>query len=181
MSLDDLVHQLVEDRSLEALEFLVGSRNEDVFEELVSAAGRVLGDEVEDDADDEIVDTIRQRLIELKATGPLIDALGIDGDPVTQEFAMGCLAEIADMVAFDPLLKVLEEGKGDLKAIAASQLSLLTNYDFGPDAKKWREWNVRRIQGLQDQAVEDEEENARRLNLRLKGTKVTEEQDPRRS
>jgi len=177
VSLDDLVHQLVEDRSLEALEFLTGSRNEDVLEELVTAAGRVLGDDQQDDADDEIVDTIRQRLIEVKATGPLIDALGFDSDPITQEFAMGCLAEIGDMVAFEPLLKILEEGRGELKTVAASQLALLTNYDHGPDAKKWREWNHRRIDGLQEQAVEDAEENARRLNLRLKGTKVTEDQD----
>ena len=173
-----MVHQLVEDRSLEALEFLTGSRNEDVLEELVIAAGRILGDDQQDDADDEIVDTIRQRLIEVKATGPLIDALGIDNDPVTQEFAMGCLAEIGDMVALDPLIKILEEGSPELKTVAASQLALLTNYDHGPDAKKWREWNLRRIDGLQEQALEDAEENARRLNLRLKGTHVTEDQDP---
>lgn len=178
MSLDDLVHQLVEDRSLEALEILTGSRNEDVLEELVSAAGRVLGDDAQDDADDEIVDTIRHRLTELRATGPLIDALGFDSDPITQEFAMSCLAEIGDMVAFDPLLKVLEESRSDeLKKVAASQLALLTTYDFGPDAQKWREWNQRRIEGLQEQALEDAEEQARRLNLRLKGTKVTEDQD----
>ncbi|MBL4849721.1 MAG: hypothetical protein JKY65_29685 [Planctomycetes bacterium] len=174
MSLEDLVHRLVEDRSLEALAFLTSSNNDDVYEELVGAAGRVLADEGSDPADDEIVDTIRQRLIEIKATGPLIDALGYDSDPITQEFAMGCLAEIGDMVAFTPLFKILEEGKGELKAIAASQLSLLTNYDFGPDAKKWREWNVRRMKGLAEQEVEDAEENARRLNLRLKGTKVTD-------
>ena len=84
------------------------------------------------------------------------------------------LAEIGDMVAFAPLLKVLEEGRGDLKGAAAEQLSLLTNYDYGPDAQKWREWNERRIKGLEEQRAEDEEENARRLNLRLKGTKVTE-------
>lgn len=179
MSLDDLVHQLVEDRSLEALEILAGSRNEDVLEELVSAAGRILGDDTQDDADDEIVDTIRQRLTELRATGPLIDALGFDSDPVTQEFAMSCLAEIGDMVAFEPLLKVLEEGQGELKTVAASQLALLTNYDHGPDAAKWRDWNRRRIEGLQEQALEDAEEQARRLNLRLKGTKVTEDQDQR--
>lgn len=177
MSLDDLVHQLVEDRSLDALERLTGSRSEEVLEALVTAAGDVLGHDDPDPADDEIVDTIRQRLVDLKATGPLMDALGPDTNEWTQEFAMGCLAEIGDMVAFEPLLKVLEEGPKDLKPVAAEQLSLLTNYDFGPDPAKWREWNVRRISGLAEQEVEDTEEQARRLNLRLKGTKVTESEE----
>ncbi|MGE0710363.1 MAG: hypothetical protein AB7N76_26255 [Planctomycetota bacterium] len=174
VNLDDLVDQVVEERSFEALERLTGSRSEAVLDALVEAAGRLLGADEPDDADDEIIETIRLRLVETKATGPLIDALHPDADPTTQEFAMSCLAEIGDMIAFEPMLRLLREGRKGAREVAAGQLTLLTNYDFGMDAEKWREWSDRRLAGQEAQEVEDREDLSRRLNLRMKGTNVTE-------
>jgi hypothetical protein len=175
MNLDDVVDQLVDERSLLAMERLTGSRTPSVLDAIVEAAGRLLASDDPHESDDEIVDTLHQHLVDTKATGSLIDGLGMDS--TTQEFAMGCLAEIGDMVAFEPILRVLEESKGSLREAAASQLSLLTNYDFGDDVAKWSEWNGRRIQGLAEQVVEDRADQARRLNLRLKGTKRTEAEE----
>ena len=173
MSLDDLVEQVVEERSLEALDLLLGSKREDVLDALVLAAGRLIDSDDPDEVDDEIVDAIRGRVVEARATGPLIDGLNADVE-ATQEFALACLAEIGDMVAFEPMVRLLEEGNASLKRAAAEQLALLTNYDFGQSALKWREWNDRRIKGLSEQKAEDREDQARRLNLRFKGTNVTE-------
>ena len=75
MELHRLVDLLVDDRSLDALQRLTGSRNEEVLEALIEAAGRILGSERGDPSDDEIVDEVRQHLVDCKAVGPLVDAL----------------------------------------------------------------------------------------------------------
>jgi len=169
MSLQKVVDELVEERSLDALERLTGSNNEDVFDALVFAAGRILSADHADPADDEIVEELRHRLIEVKATAALIDALSVP-EPVTQEFALACLSEIGDMVGFEPMLRLLEEGAPEIRPVAAEQLSLLTHYDFGADPVKWREWQNRRVKGLVEQEIENREDQARLLNARMKGT-----------
>ena len=103
MSLENLVNELVDDRSLDALQRLTGSRNEEVLEALIEAAGRILGADRTDPSDDEIVDTVRSHLIETKPVGLLADALQ-STDPTTQEFALGCLSQIGDIASLDPMV-----------------------------------------------------------------------------
>ena len=64
-----------------------------------------------------------------------------------------------------PMVKMLENSDATTREAAAAHLALLTKYDFGQDAAKWREWETKRIQGLVEQAVEDREDQARRLKL----------------
>lgn len=174
MSLESLVNELVDDRSLDALERLTGSRQEDVLEALVEAAGRILGAEHSDPSDDDIVDTLRQHLVETRAVGVLVDSLQ-NPDLTTCEFALSCLSQIGDIKAFEPMVRLLEEGPDGTREAAAEHLSLLTSYDFGANAAKWREWQQRRVQGLVEQAEEDREDQARRLRLQMRGnTKATD-------
>ncbi len=168
MSLEDLVEQLVEDRSLDALETLCGSYSEEVLEALVDAAGRILGDERSDPADDGIVERVRLHVVEAKATGVCIDALSV-GDAETREFALSCLSEIGDHVAVEPMIRLLTDPDERIREAAASHLALLTSYDFGQDPKKWRDFEARRVKGLQEQEVEDQEDRSRRIKLRMKG------------
>ncbi len=178
MTLERLIDELVDDRSLDALARLTGSKNEEVLAGLIEGAGRLIGADRPDPSDDEILDSLRQHLIDCRATGLLVDALA-SPDENAQEFALGCLSQIGDLQAFEPMVKLLETGKPDMKAIAAEHLSLLTHYDFGDDPAKWRDWFSRRAQGLIEQAVEDREDVARRLKLQYRKNKnaTTEESD----
>ncbi len=168
MSLEDLVAELVEERSFDALDTLTGSFSEDVLEALIEAAGRILTDEGSDPADDQIVERIRQHLVDAKAVGLLVDALSWSQIEV-REFALSVLSEIGDYTAVDPMIRLLEDRDPRVREAAASQLALMTSYDFGMDPKKWREWEARRVKGLAEQAIEDQEDRSRRLKLRMKG------------
>lgn len=175
MSVERLVDQLVEERSYEALETLTGSFSEEVLEVLIEAAGRIIGADRADPADDGIIEQIRLHLVDAKAVGLLADALQ-GSDLITQEFALACLSEIGDHAAVAPMIRLLEERDPAVREAAASHLSLLTHYDFGQDPKRWREWEARRTKGLQEQEVEDREDRSRRLKLRMKGIDVGENQ-----
>ncbi|RMG15840.1 MAG: hypothetical protein D6731_07555 [Planctomycetota bacterium] len=168
MTLGSLVSELVDERSLDALERLTGSRNEEVLEALIEAAGRILADDRSEEVDDDIVERIRDHLVDSRAVGPLTDALS-GSPPEAIEFALGCLSEIGDLDAVPPMIAILEGRDPQLREAAAEHLALLTKYDFGQDAKRWREWQQRRIRGLAEQAEEDREDEARLLNLKLRG------------
>ncbi len=75
MNLDERIDELVSERSLEALEALTGSRNDEILEALIQAAGELQKAETGEEADDGIVETIRQHLVECRAIGLLVDAL----------------------------------------------------------------------------------------------------------
>jgi len=173
MSLERLVDQLVEERSYEALETLVGSFSDEVLEALIESAARVIGDDRADPADDGIVEQIRLHLVDAKAVGVLVDALQ-GTDAITKEFALSCLSEIGDHDAVAPMVRLLEDRDPAVREAAASHLALLTHYDFGKDPERWRDWEARRTKGLEEQEVEDREDRSRRLKLRMKGIDVGE-------
>lgn len=150
MSLDDWVEELVEERSLDALERLTGSRHEDVLESLIQAAARIMRDEQDEENDDRIVEEIRQHLVQSRAVGILQDALQ-DRDAIVQEFALSCLGEIGDTSALPAMIGLLERSPDRaVREAAAAHLALLTHYEFGQDAGKWRDW-------LRKQATPDAE------------------------
>lgn len=174
MNLEELVDMLVEDRSPEALEALTGSRNDEVLEALIQAAGTLLKSERADETDDGIVESIRQHLVESRAIGLLTDALA-SSDAMTREFSLSCLSEIADPAAIPFMINLLEHKDAGTREAAAEHLALLTHYDFGKDVAKWREWHDRKIKGLAEQEVEDREDQARRLRLQHRGKRGGED------
>lgn len=179
MNLDERVEELVSERSLEALEVLTGSRNDEVLEALIQAAGELLKAETAEEADDGIVETIRQHLVECRPIGLLVDALS-SPDPTTREFALSCLSEIGDPTPVPFMINLLEHEDPGTREAAAEHLALLTHYDFGKDVAKWREWHERRIKGLEEQALEDREDQARRLRLQIRGKRGGDDEGRRR-
>lgn len=178
MSLDSLVSELVDERSLEALEKLTSSRNEEVLYALVEAAGQIVAADHGDDNDDAILEGVRSHLVDSKAVGILIDALNLV-DPSAREFSLSCLSEIADPIAIPEMIALLKDSDEGVRNAAAAHLALLTKYDFGHDAKKWREWDHKRVAGLLEQIVEDREDMARRLKMQMRRKKTKDEQEIR--
>lgn len=168
MDLEDLIEALVEERSMDALETLLGSKAEVVLEALVGAAGQILKAETQEDADDQIVEEIRGHLVEAKAMAILTEALG-SPEPTTREFALSCLSEIGDTGAAAAMVNLLESKDAGTREAAAEHLSLLTHYDYGQDVAKWREYVERRAKGVVEQAAEDEEDAQRLLRLKIRG------------
>jgi hypothetical protein len=179
MNLDDLVDELVEGRSLEALEALTGSRSDEVLEALIQAAGALMKGDTVEETDDGIVESIRAHLVECRPIGLLTDALQSQ-DPTTRELALGVLSEIGDPQAVPFMINLLEHKDASTREAAAEHLALLTHYDFGKDVAKWREWHERRIKGLEEQAVEDREDQARRLRLQIRGKRGGDDERRRR-
>lgn len=179
MNLDERIDELVSERSLEALEALTGSRNDEILEALIQAAGELQKAETGEEADDGIVETIRQHLVECRAIGLLVDALSSQ-DATTREFALSCLSEIGDPTPVPFMINLLEHRDAATREAAAEHLALLTHYDFGKDVAKWREWHDRRIKGLEEQAVEDREDQARRLRLQIRGKRGGDDEGRRR-
>lgn len=176
MSVDALVDELVEDGSLDALERLTGSRSDEVLAALVGAAARIIESEQYDETEDRIVETIRLHLVESKAVGVLIDALSTPS-ATTREFALACLGEIGDTTAVAPMINLLDDDDAGVREAAAEHLALLTRYDFGRDAEKWREWHRRLVKGRHEQVEEDREDEQRLLRLKLRGKGKEEEED----
>ncbi len=174
MTLQSLVSQLVDDRSLEALERLTGSRNDEVLEALVEAAGQIKDDDRGDTNDGDIVDGVRAHLVELKAVGVLTDALKFP-EPASREFALSCLSEIGNLDAVPPMIALLRDKDEGVRETAAAHLALLTKYDFGHDAKKWTQWHQRRAAGLVEQEAEDREDEVRRLKLQMRRKRAKEQ------
>ena len=168
VNVDDLIEQLVEERSLEALEELTMSESDIVIEALVHAAGRLSQDEDLDESDDRIVDSIRQHIVGRKPVSVLMDALP-NGDATTREFVLSCLSEIGDTKAVPAMINLLGDKNPDVREAAAEHLALLTHYDFGKDAAKWRDWYGRLVKGHEEQAQEEQEDKQRLLKMQMKG------------
>jgi len=168
VSVQDVVEQLVEERSLDALERLTGSKSDEVLEALIDAAGQLINAPEYDDTEDRIVETIRQHLVESKGVGVLVDALRPNGDEATVEFALACLSEIADTQAVPHMIRLLGSKSEAIKDAAAEHLALLTQYDFGKDAAKWQEWFANLVAGRHEQKLEDKEDKERLLRLKFR-------------
>jgi hypothetical protein len=173
--LQDVVDQLVDDRSFDALDRLTGSKSDEVLEALIEAAGRLINSPRFDDDEDRIVETIRSHLVESKGVGVLVDALK-GNDEATIEFALACLSEIGDTLAVPNMIRLLE-GKSDAtRDAAAEHLALLTHYDFGKDPTKWREWYAKLVAGRHEQVEEDREDKERLLRLKFRTGKKKDEE-----
>ena len=178
MSVQDVVDQLVEDRSLDALERLTGSKSDRVLEGLVEAAGRLINAPMFDDEEDRIIETIRQHLVDTKCVGVLVDALRIYDDEATVEFALACLSEIGDTTAVPNMITLLDSKNDAIREAAAGHLALLTHYDFGNDPVKWREWFANLVAGRHEQKIEDKEDKERLLRLKFHTKKKKEDEEP---
>ena len=168
MNVDDLIEQLVEERSLEALEELTMSGSDEVVEALLQAAGRLIENEDYEDTDDRIVETIRQHIVRQRPVGLLMDALAA-GNATKRELALACLSEIGDTKAVPAMIALLSDKDEVVRAAAAEHLALLTHYDFGGDAAKWRDWHERLVKGQEEQAKEAQEDQQRLLRMQMKG------------
>jgi HEAT repeats len=176
VSVEDVMRELVEERSLDALERVTGSRNEEVLEAVIHAAGEILASDALDETDDRIVEELRLHLVDCKAIGMLVDALQT-GTPTTKEFALSCLGEIRDTTSLPAMINLLDDEDEGVRAAAAEHLALLTTYDFGQDPAKWREWLAKKVKGELEQVAEDREDQARMLRLQMRGNRSEEEVD----
>lgn len=168
MNVDDLIEALVEERSLEALEELTMSGSDEVVEALLQAAARLILNEDYEDTDDRIVETIRQHIVRQRPVGLLMDALA-SGSATKREFALACLSEIGDTKAVPAMVTLLGDKDEAVVEAAAEHLALLTHYDFGKDAERWRDWHGRLVKGQEEQAKEAQEDQQRLLRMQMKG------------
>ena len=143
----------------------------------IEAAGEVVDSGQLDENEEQILETIRAHLLECKAKGPLVDALGATGNhKAAREFALSVLSELGDQSALPDMIPLLRDPDAGVRASAAEQLALLTNYDFGDDAEKWNDYYNRLIRGRL--AYEKEEEEERKEKLAAKRARAAKkEQD----
>src|SRR5580704_281504 len=106
--IEELCEELVRERSMEALERLTGSKAERVIASLIQAAGEILDADTPQDEDDTIIEEIQAHLVKCAEVGPLTDALeAATTKPATKEFVLGCLGEIGDPAAAEPMINRL--------------------------------------------------------------------------
>jgi HEAT repeat protein len=135
----ELVDEVVDDRSVEALERLLGSNHDSVLAALIEAAGSIVDDDRSEEVDDTIVEEIQAHLVKCAKIGPLVDALQ-NRSPSVRELALACLGEIGDMGAAQAMIACLEDEDPGVREAAGEHLPLLSDQDFGPDPAAWRKW-----------------------------------------
>lgn len=138
--IEELVEELIDERSLEALERLTGSNHERVISALIEVAGTIIEDDRAEESDDTIVEEIQAHVVKAAQIGPLVDALENNKNPNVREFALACLGEIGDLTATEPMIDRLEDEEPGVREAALEHLTLLTDQDFGPDPAPWRKW-----------------------------------------
>ncbi len=175
---EELCEDLVRERSMEALERLTGSKADRVLTSLIDAAGQILEADSPQDEDDTILEEIQAHLVTCAELGPLVDAIE-SGKPTIKEFVLGCLGEIGDAAAAEPMIKCLEDPDQGVREAAAEHLSLLTDNDFGIDPIAWRNW-LEAQDGLAKLREEEErEESKQRAKAKAKvlDVKIDEDED----
>jgi hypothetical protein len=155
--IEELVDELIDDRSVEALERLTGSSDDRVLAALVEVAGKIIDGDRADDDDDTIVEEIQAHLVKCAKTGPLIDALD-SKNPSVRELALGCLGEIGDLSAAEHMIGRLEDAEASVREAALEHLTLLTDQDFGMDPPAWRKWLVAMAENEKARVQEAREE-----------------------
>lgn len=163
----ELVDELIDDRSVEALERLTGSKNEGVLAALIEAAGRIVDDDRSEEIDDTIVEEIQAHLVKCAKVGPLVDALE-HKKPSVRELALGCLGEIGDTGAAGPMIERLEDEDPGVREAAAEHLTLLSDQDFGMDAAAWRKWLENVAEREKERVKEAREELAEKRQKKSK-------------
>jgi hypothetical protein len=165
--IEELCEELVRERSMEALERLTGSKNERVLAALIESAGEILEADTPQDEDDTILEEIQAHLVKCNEPGPLTDAL--EGTkPSTKEFVLGCLGEIGDPAAAEPMIKCLEDADEGVREAAAEHLSLLTDHDFGIDPIAWRKWLEEQDENTRAREQEEREDSKQRQKAKSK-------------
>lgn len=174
--IEELCEELVRERSMEALERLTGSKADRVLASLVEAAGEILDADSPQDEDDTILEEIQAHLVKTKELGPLVDFLET-AKPSVKEFVLGCLGEIGDPAAAEPMIKCLEDADQGVREAAAEHLSLLTDHDYGIDPIAWRTW-LEAQDGLSKQREQEErEESKQRAKAKAKVLDVKVDED----
>ena len=178
--IEELCEELVRERSMEALERLTGSKAERVLAALIDAAGEILDADTPQDEDDTILEEIQAHLVKCSELGPLVDALeAANAKPTVKEFVLGCLGEIGDPAAAEPMINCLEDADQGVREAAAEHLSLLTDHDFGIDPIAWRKW-LEAQDALAKQREEDEREESRqraKAKAKVLDVRVDEDED----
>jgi hypothetical protein len=174
--IEELCEELVRERSMEALERLTGSKADRVLASLIEAAGEILEAESPQDEDDTILEEIQAHLVKCAELGPLVDS--IEGaKPSVKEFVLGCLGEIGDPAAAEPMINCLEDPDQGVREAAAEHLSLLTDHDYGIDPIAWRNW-LEAQDGLAKQREQEErEESKQRAKAKAKVLDVKIDED----
>lgn len=176
--IEELCEELVRERSMEALERLTGSKADRVLAALIEAAGEILDAETPQDEDDTILEEIQAHLVKCAELGPLTDAIE-SSKPSVKEFVLGCLGEIGDPAAAEPMITCLEDPDQGVREAAAEHLSLLTDHDFGIDPIAWRKW-LEAQDALAKQREEDEREESRqraKAKAKVLDVRVDEDED----
>jgi len=176
--IEDLCEELVRERSMEALERLTGSKADRVLAALIDSAGAILEADTPQDEDDTILEEIQAHLVKCAELGPLTDALeAAAAKPSSKEFILGCLGEIGDPSAAEPMIVCLEDPDAGVREAAAEHLSLLTDHDFGIDPIAWRRWLEAQDDLAKQREQEEREESRQRAKAKAKVLDVHVEED----
>jgi hypothetical protein len=174
--IEELVEELVDERSMEALERLTGSKNERVLAALIEAAGEIIDAETPQDEDDTILEEIQAHLVKCAEVGPLLDALE-HKNPSIRELALACLGEMGDPSVAEPMIARLEDEEESVREAAAEHLSLLTDHDFGVDVAAWRGWLETQAGLAKQREIEEREESKQRAKAKTKVLDVRIDED----
>jgi len=176
--IEELSEELVRERSMEALERLTGSKAERVLSALIEAAGEILEADTPQDEDDTILEEIQAHLVKCAELGPLNDALENPATkPSVKEFVLGCLGEIGDPAAAEPMINRLEDEDPGVREAAAEHLSLLTDNDFGVDPVAWRKWLEAQDDLAKQREAEERDEAKQRAKAKAKVLDVRVDED----
>jgi hypothetical protein len=165
--IEDLVEELVRERSMEALERLTGSSADRVLSALIEAAGSIMDADTPQDEDDTILEEIQAHLVKCAETGPLIDALE-SPKPCIREFVLGCLGEMQDQSVAEAMINRLEDEDAGVREAAAEHLSLLTDNDYGTDVVAWRKWLETQAVLAKQREIDEREESKARQKAKTK-------------
>jgi hypothetical protein len=174
--IEDLKQELIRERSLEALERLTGSNLDRVLGALIEAVGEIVDADVPQDEDDTIVEEIQSHLVRSAEIGPLVDALSNENASV-REFALGCLGEMENLNAAEPMIARLEDPEPAVREAAAEHLSLLTDHDFGINPAAWRQWLAEQAEIATIREAEEREESKQRAKAKTKVLDVRVDED----
>ena len=175
---EDLSEELVRERSMEALERLTGSKADRVLAALIEAAGAIMDADTPQDEDDTILEEIQAHLVRCAELGPLVDSLEA-AKPSVKEFVLGCLGEIGDPAAAEPMITCLEDADAGVREAAAEHLSLLTDHDFGIDPIAWRKWLEAQddLAKLREQEEREESKQRAKAKAKVLDVRVDEDED----